>query len=99
MPRPASLNAGTRISAYALGIDLGGTSVKAVAVTPKGRTLARTNVGFNAETKTEWAEQRRRILQHLQGDIGRGPAGGGQGLSKRDSAHAWRRGGRRRHGR
>src|ERR1051325_2461452 len=73
MPRPASLNAGTRISAYALGIDLGGTSVKAVAVTPKGRTLARTNVGFNAETKMEWAETARRILQQLQSEIGRAP--------------------------
>ncbi|MCI0745183.1 MAG: ROK family protein [Verrucomicrobia subdivision 3 bacterium] len=51
---------------YALGIDLGGTSIKALAVTFEGKVLARENVPFDADVKLEWAEKIRQIASDLQ---------------------------------
>src|SRR5436190_1000036 len=45
-----------KFETYALGIDLGGSSIKAVAVTPAGQTLSRHNLGFDPNRKMEWAQ-------------------------------------------
>jgi glucokinase len=51
---------------YAIGIDLGGSSIKTVAVTPGGETLARANHDFDPNTTMDWAERIRQIAEHLQ---------------------------------
>jgi glucokinase len=51
---------------YALGIDLGGTSIKAVSVTPEGKLLARDNRPFDAAVKLDWAETIRAVVSELQ---------------------------------
>ncbi|HEY2951162.1 MAG TPA: ROK family protein [Verrucomicrobiae bacterium] len=75
MPRPALLNTGSLITDYSLGIDLGGTSVKAVAVTPAGQTLAKSILEFNPGAKMDWAEKVRGVVQHLQREGGSTPHG------------------------
>src|SRR5688572_6294353 len=50
---------------FAVGIDLGGSSIKAVAVTPEGKLLSHTNVPFDAREDFDWA----RKIQALVGDI------------------------------
>jgi glucokinase len=57
---------------YAIGIDLGGSSIKAVVVTPAGETLARDNIEFDLAVRMQWAEKIRALLQQIQRD--RGPA-------------------------
>lgn len=52
---------------YALGIDLGGSSIKTVAVTPDGRVLARHNVDFDPSRKMEWAEKIRALVRETSG--------------------------------
>ena len=42
---------------FALGIDLGGSSVKAVAVTPDGRLLGDTNDSFDVQAQFDWAQR------------------------------------------
>src|SRR5262245_29104659 len=42
---------------YGLGIDLGGSSVKAVAITPEGEILAQTATRFDLETRLDWARR------------------------------------------
>ena len=42
---------------FALGIDLGGSSVKAVAVTPDGQLLGDTNVSFDVHEQFDWARR------------------------------------------
>lgn len=64
---------------YSLGLDLGGSSIKAVAVTPDGRTLARHNVPFNADAQMEWAEKLRALAQQMQ--LAAGHAAAGIGIS------------------
>jgi glucokinase len=53
---------------YALGIDLGGTSIKAVAITAEGKVLAKTNQPFDAEIKLDWAEKIRSLVSQLQSE-------------------------------
>src|SRR5947208_6830290 len=60
---------------YAIGIDLGGSSIKAVAVMPAGEVLARHTLEFDADKTMEWAENIRALVQQLQQERG-GPAGG-----------------------
>ncbi|MEK7675617.1 MAG: ROK family protein [Verrucomicrobiota bacterium] len=59
---------------YGIGLDLGGSSIKAVAVTPSGEVLARTNLNFDPEEKLDWAEKIRSLVQQLHQDCGE-PAG------------------------
>jgi len=54
------------VSAYALGIDLGGSSVKAVSITPGGEILARQNVEFALEEAMDWASKIRDLVNALQ---------------------------------
>jgi len=52
--------------AFALGIDLGGSSVKAIAVTPQGDALAKRNTDFEAGQKMDWAEKVRALVNEVQ---------------------------------
>lgn len=56
---------------YAIGIDLGGSSVKTVAVTAEGTTLAKTNVSFDADKRMQWAEDIREIAEQIQTERGK----------------------------
>src|SRR5947207_1391441 len=47
----------------ALGVDLGGSSIKAVTVTPDGETLSRHNLEFDPDKNMEWAEKIRALVQ------------------------------------
>jgi glucokinase len=56
-----------------LGIDLGGSSVKAVAVTRAGELLSQHNVAFDPEARMDWAAKIRGILadvQQMSGAVG-----------------------------
>ena len=55
---------------YALGIDLGGSSVKAVAVTPEGQRLGDTNVSFDESEPLDWAALIQRIVQEMESQHG-----------------------------
>src|SRR3954469_23858899 len=50
---------------FTLGIDLGGSSVKAVAVTPEGKLLGATNVPFDVNEQLDWARGIRQIVHEL----------------------------------
>ncbi|HYT61418.1 MAG TPA: ROK family protein [Haliangiales bacterium] len=69
-PRPSPPGEGGAGAAYSLGIDLGGSSVKAVAVTPSGEVLSRHNIDFAPSRKMEWAETIRALVQRLRGEHG-----------------------------
>lgn len=58
---------------YALGIDLGGSSVKAVAVTHDGKTLSSANLEFNPDVRMEWAEKIHSLVAQFSQEQG-GPA-------------------------
>jgi glucokinase len=58
---------------YALGVDLGGSSIKTVAVTPEGQALARTTASFELGETLDWAEKVRALVQQTQREQG-GPA-------------------------
>src|SRR5216117_4473213 len=60
---------------YAIGIDLGGSSIKAVTATPGGEALTRHNIDFDPDKNMEWAEKIRALVQHLQRESG-APADG-----------------------
>jgi glucokinase len=55
---------------YAVGIDLGGSSVKAVVATPEGRPRRKTVVHFDADRGMEWAEKIRALVRQIQQDEG-----------------------------
>src|SRR5438477_1755227 len=55
---------------YALGIDLGGSSIKAIAVTPAGELLSRHNIEFDPAKNMEWAEKIRALVKRLQPEGG-----------------------------
>jgi glucokinase len=51
---------------YALGIDLGGTSIKAVAMSAEGKILEKANQPFDTQIKLDWAEKIRGLVSELQ---------------------------------
>jgi glucokinase len=51
---------------FAVGIDLGGSSIKAVAVTPDGKLLAEANIPFDVNTTLDWARHVQQILRDLE---------------------------------
>lgn len=55
---------------YAIGIDLGGSSVKTVAVTPEGKTLAEAVAVFDAGAPMDWAQKVRAVLAEVQSQQG-----------------------------
>jgi glucokinase len=57
---------------YGIGVDLGGSSIKTVAVTQAGETLWQVNEDFDPAAKMEWAEAIRRLI--AQAESQQGPA-------------------------
>jgi glucokinase len=53
----------------AIGIDLGGTNIKGVAVRPDGTTLTQTQNSFAAEQRLVWADKIRSLIQQIQNEI------------------------------
>lgn len=51
---------------YAIGIDLGGSSVKAVAITPAGKTFLQQTVEFVDDVRMDWACKIRELVEELQ---------------------------------
>jgi glucokinase len=51
---------------YAIGIDLGGSSVKAVAITAAGEILQRVNEEFDAGEKLDFAETIKAVFEEIQ---------------------------------
>src|SRR5687768_5048965 len=51
---------------YAIGIDLGGSSVKAVAITSEGEILQRVNEEFDVEERLNFAETIRAVFERIQ---------------------------------
>ena len=73
---------------YAIGIDLGGSSVKAVAVTPEGKALARCNESFDPERPMHFAETVGALATRIEQEQGAAPARIGlsaPGLAARDA--------------
>ena len=65
-------SAGTSVdTTFALGIDLGGSSIKAVAVTPAGVLLGETNVPFDVNEQLDWAHRIQRIVHGMESKQGR----------------------------
>lgn len=54
---------------FALGIDLGGSSVKAVAVTPEGKLLSETNVPFEVNEQFDWARRIQQIVGEMESKL------------------------------
>ncbi len=75
MTAAVSLKTDSLITDYSLGLDLGGTSIKAVAVTTSGKILATTNVPFDAKGKMDWAGKIRDLVERLQTQQGKSAAG------------------------
>ncbi len=55
---------------YSLGIDLGGSSVKSVAVTADGTLLGQANVTFAIDQPLAWADTIRNLVHQTQTDLG-----------------------------
>jgi len=73
---------------YAIGIDLGGSSVKAVAVTPAGKALVRYNERFNPEQRMHFAEMVHGLTARIEREQGIPPQAIGlsaPGLAARDA--------------
>jgi len=56
---------------YAIGIDLGGSSVKAVAITTSGEVLHRDNQDFDADQQFDFAKKVKEVFQAIQEKQGR----------------------------
>jgi len=50
----------------AIGIDLGGTRIKAVAVGADGNAVTQTHLGFEAEERLDWANKIRGLVRDIQ---------------------------------
>ncbi|MBI3876692.1 MAG: ROK family protein, partial [Verrucomicrobia bacterium] len=59
---------------YLLGLDLGGSSVKAVAVTPRGEVLGRWQKSFNQRRSLEFARTIRALVKRIVAERRRKPA-------------------------
>jgi len=57
-----------KLEPYALGIDLGGSSIKAVAVIPDGRVLVQKQVSFDAAAGLDWSGKIRDLVRQLQSE-------------------------------
>ena len=55
---------------YLIGIDLGGSSAKAVVVRPSGEALARENATFDPDRPMDWAEKVRELKRKLEAQQG-----------------------------
>lgn len=71
--RSAPLNTGRLNTEYFLGLDLGGTSIKAVAVTATGKKLQQRSVPF-VDRDMAWAKKIRTLVREWRRELG-DPAG------------------------
>ena len=55
---------------YAIGIDLGATNIKALAVDTQGRVLADRSIPTEDGPDDRWAENTKRLVGALEGDLG-----------------------------
>ncbi|MGV3755735.1 MAG: ROK family protein [Verrucomicrobiota bacterium] len=62
-----------KIEPYALGIDLGGSSVKAVVVTARGEVLVKRQEDFDASTSMAWAKRISAIVRGFTAEQGKDP--------------------------
>lgn len=72
---------------YLVGIDLGGSSVKALAVAPDGRALAHENIAFDPNADRAWAGTIRAVVDQFTERAGQPPLRLGlsaPGLAARD---------------
>ncbi|HEV8293394.1 MAG TPA: ROK family protein, partial [Tepidisphaeraceae bacterium] len=72
---------------YLLGIDLGGTNIKAVVVTPEGKTIDQAQVTFAPDVPMDWAYKIRDLAEKTKRDRGAAPMRMGvsaPGLAARD---------------
>ncbi len=84
--RSVPLNTDLPNTEYFLGLDLGGTSIKAVAVTAKGEKLRQRSVPF-VDRDMEWARKIRTLVRAWRRELGE-PAGIGlsaPGLAAKDA--------------
>lgn len=84
--KPAPLKTGSLNTEYWLGLDLGGTSIKAVAVTTAGEKLRRRSVPF-VDRDMEWAKKIWTLVRTWRRELGE-PAGIGlsaPGLAAKDA--------------
>src|SRR5688500_11599694 len=51
---------------YAIGIELGGSSVKAVAITTSGEIVQRANQDFDVSEQFDWAKTIKQVFERLQ---------------------------------
>jgi glucokinase len=70
-PNTDLLNTASLLTAYSLGLDLGGTSVKGVAVTPAGETTARFHEPFNLDEPLAFARCVSRVVAQATQQLGR----------------------------
>lgn len=73
---------------YAIGIDLGGTRIKAVRVTLNGETLGRETIVYDPDKRMDWAERIREITHQFTEEAGSDPEAIGlsaPGLSNHES--------------
>ena len=54
---------------YAIGIDLGGTNIKGLAVTPAGKVLADISSPTGDNGRRDWTENVRRVLNQLRDEM------------------------------
>lgn len=72
---------------YALGIDLGGSSIKSVAITSNGEILVRRTLEFEVEQPMDWAAKIRGLAGEVQSELERSAASMGlaaPGLAAKD---------------
>ena len=72
---------------FVVGIDLGGSSVKAVLVTPAGETLSTANTDFDPAARMDWAEKIAGLVARFSREQGSAPASIGlsaPGLAAKD---------------
>lgn len=87
MPQALDTSISTAAQDFVLGLDLGGSSVKWLAVGRVGQILARGNVPFNADRPMQWAEEIRVLVRSIQASQSTHLAGIGlsaPGLAARD---------------
>ncbi len=58
---------------YAIGIDLGASFIKALAINATGQAQTQKNISFDPATAMDWAEKVRRAYWDIQGELGRPP--------------------------
>lgn len=86
---PTDAGKGPPSGAFAIGIDIGGTSIKAVAVTPEGILTAAEHAEFDAGRPLHFLETARVVLQKLIATTGGRPAAVGLCAPGLAAADGW----------